>query len=67
MTLKSRLAGLEQRAKLTHSQEVEVCRLWPGEDLQEKYGPARPGVLRIVERIVPPKVWPGDETGGNRP
>lgn len=51
MTLRNRLAGLEQRARVAHPREVEVCTIWPGENLLTKYGPQRPGTVRIVREI----------------
>jgi hypothetical protein len=61
MTTKHRLEELEKRVRAAHPTEVEKCTLYPGEDLLTKYGPARPGVTRIVCRIIPRPIWPGRE------
>ena len=57
MTLRNRLEGLEQRARLANQGGFTIRELLPGETFEEKFGHPQ-GPNEFVLQYVDPPVWP---------
>lgn len=57
MTLRNRLEGLEQRARLAKQGQFVIRELLPGEIFETKFGHAQRDNEFVIQYVAPP-VWP---------